>query len=237
MPTTPMPKMSTMEPAERRRPKSSMPCWSGVRPGSKSFISWAARPNSVSIPVQTTMHRARPARTNVPANNTVRQSERQSWPSGASLHLFNASAAKIATLATASDSPVREDSSTSSSLHSTTRQSAGTRSPAETTTTSPGTSSEARSSAATRPPRTTTARGGTRDARAFKDCSLLVSWTNATNVTINTAAAIETASSYWPSSVETTAEPKSKRTRGSLSCAKNLEHAVSGSSCESSFGP
>ena len=77
---------------------------------------------------------------------------------------------------TGSLSPVKEDSSTTSSTASTNLQSAGTLSPVEMTTTSPGTKSAAATSAAGRPDRTTKHLGGTKPAKASKVLAEFDSW-------------------------------------------------------------
>ena len=59
-PTRPMATMTAIDAALSFFPRLSMPCWSGVRPGSRSLSSWAAIPNSVRDPVQATTPRPRP---------------------------------------------------------------------------------------------------------------------------------------------------------------------------------
>ncbi len=85
------------------------------------------RPASVALPVATTIALARPTATVVPSYSIERRSAIASAVTGS------------AVLSTGNDSPVRDDSSTCRAWASSSRQSAGTTSPAPSSTMSPTT--------------------------------------------------------------------------------------------------
>ncbi len=115
-----------------QRAKRSI-CWrSGVFSSSISPSIAPMRPISADCPVATVAPTPRPAATSVPENAIEARS-----PSGASRRTGSTS------LTTATDSPVSAASCTRRPRTSSSRRSAGTRSPASSRTTSPGTSSPA----------------------------------------------------------------------------------------------
>ncbi len=126
----------------------------------------ATAPISVDMPVAATQASARPRVTTVFMNNAPDRSARGPPSCG-----------PPTSFSTATDSPVRLDSSTSRERATTRRASAGTRSPASRRTRSPGTSSTAGISRSW-PSRRTRADATSIDRRAARLFSARFSWTN-----------------------------------------------------------
>ena len=144
--------------SRRRRPIS------GGSAGSSEM--WPAmRPTSLAMPVPTTTARPRPRVITVFMKTMSLRS-----PSGAP-----ASSTGAVALSTATDSPVRLDSSAARSMASSSRASAATRSPAARASTSPGTTVSAGSEAG-RPSRRIVAWGLVMSRRAASALAALRSW-------------------------------------------------------------
>ena len=89
----------------------------------------------------------------------------------------------------------------------------------------------------TTPSRRQVQAGGMSSARAAMDCSLRYSCTKATVLTMATARAMLTASSYCFTSTLTRADARSSPISGSLNWSRNLRHSGSSSSWSSSLYP
>ena len=149
------------------RTKRVVSCCSGVDADTTPCKAPPIRPSCVRPPVAVTSTVPYPADTSAPENTNGRSS-----PPGAN---GPDSPSRAARLRTGTDSPVSSDSSTDRSLASSTRASAGTRSPSRNSTRSPGTTSRPAMRTCC-PSRTTSARGLDRSRRASSARSLLRSW-------------------------------------------------------------
>ena len=207
-----------------RERRSSRAC-SGVRAGARPAAP-AIRPISVAAPVAVTTKRPAPRATVVPASSEVCRSA-----SGAS-----AGSGGAARLLVASDSPVSADSSTCRSVASTSRPSAGTRSPAPRATTSPTTTSSAGRSL-TWPPRRRCAVGASSARTAAAALSARPSCTAPKMALATTMARITAASSSSPIASEITAAPTSSRTIELTNWRATRASRDGGASRRSSFGP
>mmetsp|Transcript_3016 Transcript_3016/g.6786 ORF Transcript_3016/g.6786 Transcript_3016/m.6786 type:complete len:208 (-) Transcript_3016:306-929(-) len=121
-------------------------------------------------------------------------------------------------------SPVNDDSSIRNSTESTTRQSAGTRSPVASKSRSPTTNSSAGSLSKTRPSRNTVATCGTKCANFSNACSDRYSCTAATKLTMSNAIAILIASLVLPRAIDIAAENISIKFRGSFDWSASAEN-------------
>ncbi len=145
-------------------------------------------------------------------------------------------------LSTGRDSPVSADSSTLRLALSTTRQSAGTASPASRTTTSPGTSSSERTSTIF-PSRTTLEVLAAICWRASKASSALDSWTTPRTALTTTTNRMMTTSamsdSPWaaPATALMTAAASNRMIMGSASWARKRFHSGSFLASSSLLGP
>jgi hypothetical protein len=174
--------------------------WSGVRERSRAAAP-AIRPISVAAPVAVTTKRPSPRATVVPARTEVRRSAGGvSAVSGGSARLLRGR-----------DSPVSVDSSTCSSVASTSRPSAATRSPALSAMTSPTTTSSAGRSR-TWPSRRTRAVGASSARTAAAAWSARPSWIAPNTALAMTIARITPASSSSPIATEIAAAPTSSST-------------------------
>ncbi len=150
------------------------------------------RPIWVSMPVAVTTARPRPETTAVPLKTMFRTSpgEETLPPRGA------------AVLATATDSPVRADSSAARACTARRRASALTRSPASSRRMSPGTTTSTVTVRAA-PSRSIVARGAAIFFKASRERSARNSWTNPRRALASTITRMVRASAYSPRRAET----------------------------------
>ena len=197
------------------------------------FRAWAMRPICVSIPVAITTARPRPYTTLAPINTKLLQAEGGSaCPS---------SGKGAADFSTGWDSPVRADSSTRRPMLSSTRQSAGIRSPADSSTTSPGTKVRL-GTVHSAPPRSTREVAGVISCKAAMAFSALLSCTTPkTAFTVTTVIMISTSAGNsrctTHSTADTAAAASSTRIIGSDSCSINRRHRLSPFFRASRFSP
>mmetsp|Transcript_5060 Transcript_5060/g.14669 ORF Transcript_5060/g.14669 Transcript_5060/m.14669 type:complete len:317 (-) Transcript_5060:447-1397(-) len=206
----------------KRLPSSSILSWSGDLRAVTLSSSVATIPNSVEDPTATTSARPRPALTSVPAKAMLRCCGSGSAPIAPPIVppiVLAMLPSPSPVLCTGRFSPVSDDSSILSSTLSTTRQSAGTRSPVESTIKSPTTSAFAGNPSLTRPSLSTVLVWGTRSASFSRAFSERYSWIAATSPTMKRAMPIEMASLVLPRAMLSTAEKSSIPMRGSLSCS------------------
>ena len=143
---------------------------------------------------------------------------------------------------TGTDSPVRAASSIFMDALSSTRQSAGTESPASRRTMSPGTSSEL-GRWLILPSRTTLDWAALISCRASRACSLLASWTTPSTELSTTTNRMIAASAHSgspcrkPATTEMAAATSSMMTIGSPICSKKRFHSGVFSSSSSLLGP
>ena len=203
--------------------------WRGVSPSPSSRSIPAMRPISVRIPVSVTTQTPRPPVTTVPERTMFFRSPRAVSRGRGPQAAFSAG----------TGSPVMADSSVRSPAHSSTRPSAGTRSPASRWMMSPGTSLAA-STRQSCPSRTARAMGADRSRRASRAFSALSSWEMEMTALRRTMPRMMTASIQSrppPAHRETPAAHRSTTIMGSFIWARNRLNRGSGVRCSSSLPP
>src|SRR6056297_483279 len=209
----------------RRLPRWSRRRCNGVTCASADSASSEMRPSSVAMPVAVTTPSPEPSPISVPRYVIGVRSANGASASTASIRFV-----------TATDSPVRDASSTRTPFASSSRRSAGTRSPLSSTTMSPGTSSDS-STDRSRPPRRTRTSGRARTRKAFIARTARHSVVKPIPALTSTTAAMAIASSQRAVATATTPAATSTRITVLMNWSSRIRHGLLVRASRSSLGP